>query len=75
MEFANDTPREVMIFVNRKRWKKKNKAVSVKTLVGNLHYRDKIKKEFCIQNNISYIEISYKEFENINKILKEKIWK
>ncbi len=38
-----------------------------------LQYRDKIKKEFCIQNNILYIEISYKEFENINKILKEKI--
>jgi hypothetical protein len=33
----------------------------------------KIKKEFCIQNNILYIEVSYKEFENINKILKEKI--
>lgn len=38
-----------------------------------LQYRDNIKKEFCIQNNISYIEIPYKEFENINKILKEKI--
>lgn len=38
-----------------------------------LQYRDKIKKEFCIHNNIQYIEISYKEFENINKILKEKI--
>jgi hypothetical protein len=38
-----------------------------------LQYRDKIKKEFCIQSNISYIEIPYREFENINKILKEKI--
>ena len=38
-----------------------------------LQYRDKIKEEFCFQNNISYIEISYKEFENIDKILKEKI--
>lgn len=38
-----------------------------------LQCRDQIKKEFCLQNNILYIEISYKEFENINKILKEKI--
>ena len=36
-----------------------------------LQYRDKIKKKFCIENNISYIEISYKEFNNINKILKK----
>jgi hypothetical protein len=35
-------------------------------------YRDKIKKEFCLQNNISYIEISYKEFNIINNILREK---
>jgi hypothetical protein len=39
----------------------------------DLQYRDKIKEEFCLQNNILYIEISYKEFENIDKILKEKI--
>ncbi len=35
--------------------------------------RDKIKKKFCYDNKISYIEISYKEFNNINNILKEKI--
>lgn len=36
-------------------------------------YRDNLKKEFCILNNIYYIEISYLEFNNINKILQEKI--
>lgn len=36
-------------------------------------FRDKIKKEFCLQKNINYIEISYKEFNNINLILKDKI--
>ena len=36
-----------------------------------LQYRDKIKKEFCIKNDISYIEISYKEFNNIENNLKE----
>lgn len=34
-----------------------------------LRFRDKIKKEFCLNNNISYIEISYKEFNNIKKVL------
>jgi very-short-patch-repair endonuclease len=38
-----------------------------------LQYRDNIKKEFCIKNGILYIEISYKEFKNINKILKDKL--
>lgn len=38
-----------------------------------LQYRDKIKKEFCLLNGISYIEISYKEFNNINQILTEKL--
>lgn len=38
-----------------------------------LQYRDKIKKEFVLQEKISYIEIMYTEFKNINKILKEKI--
>ena len=32
-------------------------------------YRDKIKKEFCLTNNISYIEIAYTEYNNINQIL------
>lgn len=35
-------------------------------------FRDKIKREFCIQEKINYIEISYKEFNNINIILQEK---
>ena len=38
-----------------------------------LQYRDKIKKEFILQEKISYIEIMYTEFKNIDKILKEKI--
>ncbi len=38
-----------------------------------LQHRDKIKKEFCQSKNIRYIEISYKEFNNINLILKEKL--
>lgn len=36
-------------------------------------FRDKVKKEFCQLKNIQYIEISYKEFNNINLILKEKL--
>ena len=38
-----------------------------------LQYRDNLKKQFCIKENISYIEISYKEINNINIILKEKL--
>lgn len=38
-----------------------------------LQYRDKTKKEFCLLNNIMYIEISYKEFNNINQILTNKL--
>jgi len=38
-----------------------------------LQYRDKIKREFVSQEKISYIEILYTEFKNIDKILKEKI--
>jgi hypothetical protein len=38
-----------------------------------LQYRDKIKKEFCYQEKINYIAISYKEFNNINTILKNKL--
>jgi|LakMenE18May11ns_1017448.scaffolds.fasta_scaffold9936752_4 hypothetical protein len=37
-------------------------------------YRDNIKKQFCLSNNISYIDISYEDFNNINNILKEKLW-
>jgi len=33
-------------------------------------YRDEIKKQFCLDEGINYIEISYKEFDNINNILK-----
>ncbi len=38
-----------------------------------LQYRDNIKKDYCQNNNIKFIEISYKDFQNINQILKEKI--
>jgi hypothetical protein len=39
----------------------------------DLQYRDKIKKEFGFLNNFNYIEISYKEFNQIETILKNKI--
>lgn len=29
--------------------------------------RDKFKKEYCIKNNIKYIEISYLDFDKINE--------
>lgn len=38
-----------------------------------LQYRDKIKKIFCFNNKINYLEISYKEFNNINNILNQKL--
>jgi very-short-patch-repair endonuclease len=43
---------------------------------GNLEYikiNDSIKNEFCKLNDIKLIRISYKEFKNIENILKEKI--
>ena len=38
-----------------------------------LKERDKIKREFCLLNNISYIEISHKDFNDIEQILTTKI--
>jgi hypothetical protein len=38
-----------------------------------LQYRDSIKKQYCQNKNIKFIEISYKDFNNIQQILKEKI--
>jgi hypothetical protein len=38
-----------------------------------LQYRDSIKKQYCQDKNIKFIEISYKEFNNINTILKNKL--
>ena len=35
--------------------------------------RDEIKKKFGLLNNFNYIEISYKEFNQIKTILKNKI--
>jgi hypothetical protein len=32
-----------------------------------------MKKEYCYQEKINYIAISYKEFNNINTILKNKL--
>lgn len=37
--------------------------------------KDKIKKEYCINNGISFLEISYKEFNHLEKILESKILK
>lgn len=31
--------------------------------------KDNIKKEYCIKNNIKLIEISYKDYKNIENIL------
>lgn len=36
-------------------------------------YRDKFKEEFCNLKNINYLVISYKDFNNINQILKQKL--
>lgn len=38
-----------------------------------LQHRDKIKEKYCKLNNIELIKISYMEFNNIDKILKEKL--
>lgn len=38
-----------------------------------LQYRDQIKKDYCQSKSTTFIEISYTEFNNIEKILKEKI--
>jgi len=38
-----------------------------------LQYRDNLKREYCQNNGIKFIEISYKDFNNIKQILKEKI--
>ena len=34
---------------------------------------DNLKREYCQNNGIKFIEISYKDFNNIKQILKEKI--
>lgn len=38
-----------------------------------LQHRDAIKRDFCKTNNIKLIEISYKDIENINLILRESL--
>lgn len=38
-----------------------------------IQYRDKIKTEYCLNNNITLIRIPYWDFENIESILDEKI--
>ena len=38
-----------------------------------IQFRDNIKNNFCKRNNIELIRISYKDYNNINKILKEKL--
>lgn len=38
-----------------------------------LQYRDNIKKQYCQDKDIIFIEISYNNFNNINQILKEKL--
>lgn len=49
---------------------------SQKTKEENLRYnqiRDNIKREYCKNNNIELIEISYKNFDKIEKILAKKL--
>ena len=41
--------------------------------IEGLQYRDNLKREYCQNNGIKFIEISYKDFNNIKQILKEKI--
>lgn len=36
-----------------------------------IKFNDKIKKQYCLDNNIKYLEISYKEKDNIEKIIKD----
>jgi hypothetical protein len=38
-----------------------------------LQYRDNIKKQYCIDNNIIYLEISYLDLNNIKNILNDKL--
>jgi hypothetical protein len=35
--------------------------------------RDKIKKEYCLNNNVSFIEINYLDFDNIENILEKEL--
>ncbi len=37
--------------------------------LDTIKYRDEIKKEYCENNNINLLEISYTDFKNISKIL------
>jgi Zn finger protein HypA/HybF involved in hydrogenase expression len=41
--------------------------------LNNIHYRDNIKNQYCIDNNIKMIRISYKEINNVEIILKDLI--
>ena len=42
-------------------------------MLSNVIKRDNIKRNYCINNNINFIEIPYYEFDNIEKILDEKL--
>lgn len=53
------------------------RGISLKEAELNLHNiqkRDNIKTEYCKDNNITLIRIPYWDFNNIENILKEKVF-
>ena len=53
------------------------RGISLKEAKLNLHNiqkRDNIKTEYCKDNNITLIRIPYWDFNNIENILKEKVF-
>jgi hypothetical protein len=52
--------------------KKYNKEESIKYF-KQIQKHDRIKDEFCKSNNIGLLRISYLDFNNIEKILSEKL--
>ena len=45
-----------------------------RTVVPHIQKRDNIKTEYCKDNNITLIRIPYWDFNNIENILKEKVF-
>lgn len=45
----------------------------VEELYAGIVRRDNIKKNYCLNNNIELLEISYKEYFDIEKILGKKL--
>lgn len=48
--------------------------IKVTDLISGSHIRDNIKTEYCKDNNITLIRIPYWDFNNIENILKEKVF-